>query len=56
MNMNLNGYKTYIGAAIIGISAALDILGYGQYSQAVMLIGSALGLVGIGHKLDKAGK
>jgi len=53
-NTKMTGWKTWTGAAIIGVSAALDILGYGQYTQAVMMLGSAFGLVGIGHKLEKA--
>lgn len=52
--MNFNGYKTYIGAAIIALSAGLDVLGYGQYSQVLMMIGSTLGLVGVRHAIEKS--
>ena len=52
--MKIKGWKTIGGAVVIGAAAALDVLGYGQYTQAIMMLGSALGMVGIGHKIEKA--
>ena len=43
----LKGRKTYIAAAVIGISAVLNHLGYTHYSEMLLTVGAAVGLVGI---------
>lgn len=50
----MKGWKTWAGAIVIGIGAGLDAAGYGQWAQVAMMAGAALGLVGIGHKIEKA--
>lgn len=50
----ITGWKTIAGALIIGGSAALNYYGYGKEAELVLTVGAALGLIGIGHKLDKA--
>lgn len=54
----MKGWKTWTGAVVLGLAATLEALGgeYGEWAKAVMMAGGALGLVGVGHKLDKAGK
>ena len=51
----MKGWKTITGALIIGAGAALKFLGYDGIAETVMAVGGALGLVGVGHKLDKNG-
>ena len=51
----LNGYKTYLGAAIMGLGAALAYLGQPDIGRALEGLGVALGIVGIGHKIEKSG-
>lgn len=50
----LNGYKTYLGAILIGAGAALSAAGYAEIGEPVTRIGEALAIGGIGHKLAKA--
>ncbi len=50
----LNGYKTYLGALIMGGGAALAYLGFPDVGKALEGLGLSLGLIGIGHKLAKA--
>jgi len=54
----MKGWKTWTGAAIIGLSAALKAAGgeYAQYAEILVMVGGAFGLVGIGHKADRAAK
>lgn len=54
----MKGWKTWGGAAVIGIAACLEAMGgeYAVYSKAIMMVGTALGLVGIGHKVEKGGQ
>ncbi len=52
----MTGWKTWAGAIVIGIGAARDAAGLGQWSQVAMMAGGALGLVGIGHKIEKSAK
>lgn len=49
----LDGYKTYIGAAMVAASAVLDFLGYADLAEQVLRLGEALGILGIGHKMVK---
>lgn len=43
----MNGWKTYMAAAIVAVSAGLEALGYGTYATILMMVGNALGLAGI---------
>lgn len=49
----MKGKKTWVAAAIVGVSGVLQFLGYQEVSEAIFMLGGALGLVGIGHKLEK---
>jgi hypothetical protein len=50
----LNGYKSYIGATLIGLGAAAAALGYPDLAALVTRLGEAIGLMGVAHKLAKA--
>jgi len=50
----MKGWKTYAGCAIVAAGAVLKFLGYAEIADMVMVVGGSLGLVGVGHKLDKA--
>lgn len=50
----MKGWKTWAGAALIAISAGLGALGYTEIASLVLTVGGALGLVGLGHKIEKA--
>lgn len=54
----MRGWKTWTGAATIGLSAALKAVGgeYAQYAEILVMVGGALGVVGIGHKVEKVTK
>ena len=49
----LDGYKTYIAAAMFATVAALNALGFQEEARVVEQIAIALGLAGIGHKVAK---
>ena len=51
--MKISGYKTYIGAALVGISAILEVLGYAEIAKVVLTIGGTLGIVGVRHAIKK---
>ncbi len=51
----MKGWKTWAGAAIIGAGAILNFLGLPEFGKIVMGLGAALGVVGIGHKIEKKG-
>ena len=51
----LNGYKTYLGGAIIAVSAIVDYAGYPPIGALLRELGFALGLVGVAHKIQKKG-
>ncbi len=50
----MTGWKTWGGAAVLAIAAGLEVRGYEQFAAALMTVGAALGMVGIGHKIEKA--
>lgn len=54
----MKGWKTWAGAVIVAVSAGLEALGgeYSQYAKILVMVGGALGIVGIGHKVEKAKK
>ncbi len=43
----LKGSKTYISAAIIGLSAAMKYMGYGEMAEVLLMAGAAGGLAGM---------
>lgn len=49
----LDGYKTYIGGALIATGVFLVQIGYPELGEAVRQFGEAISVVGIGHKLAK---
>jgi len=52
----MKGWKTWLAAAIIGGVAAGKFLGVDpNILDAVLYMAAALGLVGLGHKLEKNG-
>ena len=51
----MTGWKTWMGAALIGIGAALKFLGYVEIGAALEGFGVALAAVGVAHKIEKAG-
>lgn len=51
----MSGWKTWAGAAIVVVAAGLEATGNPEYAKILTLIGGALGLVGIGHKIEKQG-
>ena len=50
----MSGWKTWAAAIILGGSAAAKALGHEAVSEVLLMIGAALGLVGIGHKVEKS--
>jgi hypothetical protein len=49
----VKGWKTYLGIAIIGISAALRALGYPELSDLLEAVGLAFGLTGLRAKMER---
>jgi len=49
----MKGWKTWLGIALIAISAGLRAAGYEELSNIVLTVGGAIGVVGIGHKIEK---
>lgn len=49
----MRGWKTWLGAALVAGSAALEYLGHREISGYLLALGGAVGLVGIGHKVEK---
>ena len=49
----MTGWKTYLGAAAFMLLAVYNVL-EGQYEEAVKNFALAMGLIGIGHKIEKA--
>ena len=52
----MKGWKTKVGAVLIGIGASLQSLGYPEYAELLMRIGEVFGIIGVAHKIEKAGK
>ncbi len=49
----MKGWKTWLGVAVVAIGAGLNQAGMVELAQTVMAVGAAIGVVGIGHKLEK---
>lgn len=54
MRKRMQGWKTWSGAILIAGSVVLKALGKPHYADMVEQTGIALGLVGVGHKIEKA--
>lgn len=52
----MKGWKTWLGSAITLGSGILSYLGYPDIGKPLMALGVGLGLVGIGHKVEKNAK
>ena len=50
----MKGWKTWAGAVIIAGSAVLKYFGYSDLAEALLMIGTAFGIIGLGHKIEKA--
>lgn len=42
------------GAALVAAGAVLRYFGFVELADAVMGVGAALGIIGLGHKMEKA--
>lgn len=49
----MGGWKTWFGAAVMAVSAALRYLGYAEIADALEKFALAIIAVGIGHKIEK---
>lgn len=49
-------FKTILGASLIAASAVAKAFGYVDIAKGLLTVGSAIGVVGLGHKLDKIKK
>jgi len=50
----MSGWKTWVAAGLAAVSAGLKAAGYEEYATIAMTLAGALGLVGLGHKIEKA--
>jgi len=51
--IKMKGWKTITGAIIVAIGAFLNFTGYVGLADVIMGIGASLGIIGIGHKIDR---
>ena len=49
----MKGWKTWTAAGIVALSAILKFMGYEEVAGAILALGGSLGLVGLGHKIEK---
>lgn len=51
----MKGWKTWTGVVIVAVSAGLRVMGgeYEELANFLMAAGGALGLVGLGYKIEK---
>lgn len=52
----MHGWKTWAGAGFIAAGAVLEYFGYSDLAKGILMVGGALGLVGLGHKIEKSVK
>lgn len=52
----MKGWKTWAGAILVIGSGALGQFGMADVGHAVFNLGVALGLIGVGHKIEKNGR
>jgi len=53
MKKFFGGGKTFIGAIIVGASAIVGFCGYPDVAKLIGGLGASLGVIGIGHKIEK---
>lgn len=53
LKKHMHGWKTYTAAFIVAGGAAATALGHPEIARVLYAIGGALGLVGLGHKIEK---
>lgn len=53
--MRMRGWKTWTGAGLVAASAVLGYLGEPEAAKGLLGLGAALGIIGVGHKIEKAG-
>lgn len=51
----MSGWKTKLGALLIAGSGAAQALGHTDIATLILSLGSAFGLLGAVHKIEKAG-
>ena len=51
--MPFNGWKSYVGAVVIGVGAVLTAFGKHQYVEMLYAIGAALGITGLRSKMER---
>jgi hypothetical protein len=51
--MAMKGWKTWTGAGIVAAGAVLTYFGMDEVAKALIGLGGALGLIGLGHKVEK---
>jgi hypothetical protein len=49
----MRGWKTWVGAGLIAASAILRYFGQDAIADALITVGIATGLIGIGSKIEK---
>jgi len=49
----MKGWKTYLGAILIGAGFTLDALGMSPLGEILKGIGATVGVIGLGHKIEK---
>ena len=52
-NTSMKGWKTWTGAILIAASGILHTVGLTEIANLITTIGAAIGIVGIGHKIEK---
>lgn len=50
----MKGWKTWLAAGVVAAGAVLEFLGYPEIAKALLALGGAIGLWGIGHKIEKS--
>jgi hypothetical protein len=50
----MSGWKTYVGAALVAVSAGLEAFGKPEWAKIVATLGGSLGLIGVRHAIKKA--
>lgn len=52
----MKGWKTWAGAGLIAMSAILKYFGKDELGDMVLTLGAGLGLIGVGHKVEKSAR
>lgn len=52
----MKGWKTWVAAGVAIVAAGLEAQGYGTAAKVLLMVAGALGMVGVAHKIEKAGK